>query len=155
MQFANIDQQQHNISYQVNVEWRELQPQLHRYTDHYGLKLNTTPKWTEQQQAEYIQYRLKGGVVGKDIWFNCPNFQNSRKKTTKMVLVDGGQRLLAVQKFLSDDLLIFGGACFSDFTDKLHSNVEFIFHVNGLLNLVDVQEMRFLLNHHNTVNFTM
>lgn len=90
--------------------------------------------WTLLQRSAYVEYALRGGLSGRDIYFNCPNWnQPAQGKYTDFTIVDGKQRLQTVRMFLRDEVPIFDGYLYSDYTDRLdwlrHS---FRFHMNVL-----------------------
>lgn len=68
--------------------------------------LNMTPDfqrghvWTEEQQADYIKFLLKGGKTGRNFYFNRNEY--------RYVCVDGLQRTTAIQKFVNNELKVFG-----------------------------------------------
>lgn len=74
--------------------------------------LNMTPNfqrghvWTEKQQIAYVEFLLKGGKTGRDFYFN--------RNCDKYVCVDGLQRTTALQKFVNNELKVFG-QYFTDF----------------------------------------
>lgn len=61
--------------------------------------------WTEDQQIKYIEWILRDGESGRDIYFNHPAWDNSYK--ADMVCVDGLQRLTAIKRFLHNEIKAF------------------------------------------------
>ena len=154
MKFYDIPQFTKNPSHNIHVDWKYLE----RHLDHWGQAenndlgpeagVNLDPDfqrahvWTEAQQRAYVEYILKGGQSGRDIYFNCKGW--GRLYEGPFVLVDGKQRLEAVRKFLRDELTIFHdlvrhpqgyappGIRFSGFSDRIPFQASFNFHVNDL-----------------------
>ena len=92
--------------------------------------------WTPEQQIRYIEFCLKGGKSSRDLLFNDPNWTNNTcEDYTDFVLVDGLQRLTAVLKFLRNELAVFGGNYFKNFTDNIRvvlRGQRFHVHINNL-----------------------
>jgi len=63
--------------------------------------------WTSHQQIDFVEYFLMGGMSGRDIFFNCPGW-NEREATGQMILVDGKQRLEALRAFVHGKIPAFG-----------------------------------------------
>ena len=134
MKFQDIPQMT-QAHYRVDVMWNYLQRQFVDFKNDYGLDLDPDFQrahvWTKAQQIAYVEYQLRGGISGKDIFFNCPSFQGSRDNPGPMVLVDGKQRLNAVTRFLQNDIPAFG-SLLKDYEDKLSSLLSFSVWVNNL-----------------------
>lgn len=62
--------------------------------------------WTEEQQIKYVEYILRGGTTGITVYLNHPGWMGSFKGG--MVCVDGLQRITAIQKFVSNELKVYG-----------------------------------------------
>lgn len=58
--------------------------------------------WTEEQQSKYTEFILRGGKSGRDFYFNW------NQNTNEYVCVDGLQRTTAFQKFVHNELKVFG-----------------------------------------------
>jgi len=71
--------------------------------------------WNEQQQLEYIEFLLRGGKTNPFL-FNHPGWM--RNFRGEFVLVDGLQRITSIQKFLNNEIAVFGGNHYDDFEDK-------------------------------------
>lgn len=80
--------------YKVDVGWNYLEKMIKEDEEDIGLDLNPDFQrahvWTEQQQIAYVEYILKGGRSGKELYFNANNFPNV---IGEYVIVDGKQRL--------------------------------------------------------------
>lgn len=131
-------------SYHVNMPWSGLEKWLKEEDEYFNLDMNPVYQrgyvWTEQQQISYIEYRLRGGFSGKDIFWNCKTWMGSTKKGDRLELVDGKQRIKAVLDFMDNKIKVFGNY-YRDFEDKLHLiGHDFIFHVNNLDTQMQVVE---------------
>jgi hypothetical protein len=92
--------------------------------------------WTTEQKQAYVEFILKGGESGRDIYWNCAGWMKSYRGTLE--LVDGKQRISAVLDFLDNKLKVFGHL-YSEYEDaSLVSRYDFVFHVNDLEHQSDV-----------------
>lgn len=135
MRFQDIPQFTRDGHYQVNVSWDYLEKHLEHYNENHKLDLDPDFQrghvWDESKQRAYVEFCLRGGRGSNLIRFNCPGWM--RSFDGPVVLVDGKQRIEAVRKFMRNELVIFGGHKFSDFTDRLRmTHADFIFMVNDL-----------------------
>lgn len=90
--------------------------------------------WTEQQQVSYIEFLLRGGKTGRDLYFNCPGWQTQVPEGAynEYVCVDGLQRLTAIQRFVKDELRVFGNL-YSEFKGWLRTDQDNLrVHINDL-----------------------
>jgi hypothetical protein len=137
MKFADIPKFTPYGSYRCNVSVRHMQSALDDYIEWNKLEMNPDFQrghvWTQGQQISYVEFFLKGGKTGRDIYFNCPGWQRRTIEGT-MVCVDGLQRITALQKFMADELEIFGNTKFSDFEDNMRMcrHTDLTFHINDL-----------------------
>lgn len=135
LKFSDIPQITY-ANYRVNIPWSHLERAISGYIKDYNLELEPDFQrnhvWTKKQQAQYVEWILKGGKSGRDIFFNCPCF-SKMSKPRKMVLVDGLQRLTAVRLFLKNKVKIFNEYFLEDFEDKIPiGGPDFVFYVNDL-----------------------
>lgn len=145
MKFEDIKQFS-NPHYSINVSWTYLKDTLY---DNFGQAFNVDLNplfqrghvWTEKQQVTYVEFILQGGKSGKDIYFNCPDWEAGEGD---MSLVDGKQRLTAVLKFLDNELKVFG-RYLKEYEDTLSILTCFNFHINSLDD-VEVLEWYLSLN---------
>lgn len=80
------------------------------------LNLQLNPKfqrghvWTEEQQVAWLEYFLKGGKSGRIVYFNNPSQHISVKDGlyNDYVCVDGLQRITAIQRFMNNEIKVFG-----------------------------------------------
>jgi len=123
--------------YNVCIAWEALPDWLARQNkDIMKLEMNPTYQrgyvWTEEQKISFVEYQLKGGFSGRDIFWNCPTWMSFSDPINIIELVDGKQRINAVLDFMDNKIKAFGLYCY-EFEDELSSyRPEFIFHVNNL-----------------------
>lgn len=77
--------------------------------EQYGMDMNPEFQrghvWSEDQQRKYIEYILRGGISGREIYWNQAGWMNRFEGT--LYLVDGKQRIEAVRRFMRDEIGIF------------------------------------------------
>ena len=121
------------INYTVDVSWITLDEWVEEETAN-GLILDPSFQrgyvWSEYQKVAYIEYQLRGGISGKDIYFNHPYWMESSRTTEgTLELVDGKQRLNAVREFMNNEIRAFG-LFFKEFEGPfLWSNYTLRFHI--------------------------
>jgi hypothetical protein len=123
--------------YQTHIQLAYLEDKLNHWINERTCSLDINPDfqrahvWTEDQQRAFVEYLIRGGRSGLDIYFNCAGWMHNY--IGPFVLVDGKQRLEACRRFLSGELKIFDGHTINDFenTNFLRS-IDLIFHVNDL-----------------------
>lgn len=114
MKFTDIPQLLTNkANYKVDVGFKYFSKTINQYIEEYGLILNPEFQrghvWTEEQQEKYIEYVLRGGTSGKELFFNKPSWHcKAKTEYDDFVCVDGLQRITAIMKFQSNDLKVFG-----------------------------------------------
>lgn len=114
MRFSDIPQFLTNrANYHVDVGFKYFSKTIRDYIDELGLILNPDFQrghvWTEEQQEKYIEYVLRGGTSGKEIYFNKPSWHCKAKTDyDDFVCVDGLQRITAIMKFQSNEIKAFG-----------------------------------------------
>ena len=66
--------------------------------------------WSVAEQSAYIEYILRGGRTSREFYFNCPSWTNSVEPGgyNEFVLVDGLQRITAIQAFVANKIKAFG-----------------------------------------------
>jgi hypothetical protein len=121
-------------NYHVNHFWDHNLSFLQTYIDEYKLDINPDFQrahvWTEDKQTKYVEYIMRGGISGKDIYLNCPGWMKDFRGP--FVLVDGKQRLEAVRRFMNNEIKAFG-SFLKDFEDKFPiMEFGFIAHINDL-----------------------
>lgn len=138
--FSDIPQFTSNGSYQVNYPLVSLVRYIEEEVEEMGLQLNPEFQrghvWTEEQQIAWIEYHLRGGKSGNTIYLNNPFWKSisTPKPGTYMdyVCVDGLQRITAAQKFIHNEIKVFG-SYFDEYEDKMRiANNTLILNVNDL-----------------------
>jgi len=138
--FQDIPRFTRHACYMVNVSLNYLPRAYTRYVMDYGLDVSPDFQrghvWTPQQKVRFMEYMLRGGTSGLDIYTNAPTWNRGRLgpkyPESWFVLVDGKQRLDAALGFLNNEFPVFG-AYFREYTDTpriVQSN--FRWHVNDL-----------------------
>lgn len=162
MRFCDIPKFTRSATYSVNVFWDRIDRWIkeHSKPENFGgLDLNPDFQrgyvWTPKQKTRYIEYGLRGGLSGLDLYLNCPGWNNKGRSGREgpFVIVDGKQRLQAVREFFKDKVPIFDGHYFSDFTDEFPwACVSFRIHVNDLETREEVLQWYIDLNSGGTVH---
>lgn len=122
----------------VDVQWAHLLEYLEHHQRAYGLDLapdfQRAHVWTEAQQVAFVEYVLRGGMSGIDLFFNHPDWGSTLLDSPpgSYVIVDGKQRLHAVVRFLRDEVRAFGYR-YRDFEDSPRFHLSrFRWHINTL-----------------------
>ena len=125
-------------NYQVDYPLSYFEKWLKEEEEEAGLQLNPDFQrghvWTEAQQIAYIEFLLRGGKTGRDLYFNCPEFhhKNEVSNYTDYVCVDGLQRITAILRFLHSEIPAFG-TLYKDYEDSLRSVDDTVrIHINDL-----------------------
>lgn len=139
--FKDIPQFTSSGLYQVNYPLTSLVREIEEEVNEMGLQLN--PKfqrghvWTEEQQVAWLEYHLRGGKSGNTIYLNNPFWNSIRKarqgEYSDYVCVDGLQRITAAQRFVHNEIKVFG-SYFDEYEDKLRlvNDNTLILNVNDL-----------------------
>lgn len=106
--------------------------------------------WTNGQRERYIEFLLRGGQSGRDIYFNCAGFDTD-SEPQQMVLVDGKQRLTSCLMFLNNEIKAFG-AYFRDYRGNLRNSVQLRININQLRTRAEVLNWYLDLNIGGTVH---
>lgn len=136
--FADIPQFTRDGNYQVNIDIRRIPQWIKNEQEEMNLQLNPTFQrghvWTEEQQIAWLEFFLKGGKSGNEVYFNCPSwhYQVKSGEYDDYVCVDGLQRLTAICKFINNEIKVFG-SYFKEFEDPRMANQHtLIVNVNDL-----------------------
>lgn len=142
MKFKDIPQLTRDGSYQANIPMRYILNKIKEWEedDYYQLQIN--PKfqrghvWTEEQQIAYIEFLLRGGKSAKVIYFNKPSWNVCSSfgyDYDDFVCVDGLQRITAAQRFVHNEIKVFG-SYFKEYEDRLRlaNDATMILNVNNL-----------------------
>ena len=122
-------------SYVIEGGWWYLEKTLRSFADAEGLDLDPDFQrahvWNQTQQERYVEYIMRGGYAGKEIYWNSTTWNGAHN--TPVQIVDGKQRLEAVRKFLRGEIQAFGHFYneYSDRAFRLH-HARFTFYINGL-----------------------
>ena len=154
MRFRDLPKFTKRPNWVVDVSWRYLEQQIAHFDESHSLEMDPPFQrahvWTTDQQKAYVEFCLKGGESGRDIYWNCAGWMGSARDWYKnpIYLVDGKQRLEAVRKFLRDELRVFDkhmpynypiGINYSEFEDNLsYTDASFKFHMNDLMTYAEV-----------------
>ena len=127
-----------------SVPWVSLARTLDEYSTDVDPDFQRGHVWTRAQQSAYIEFRLSGGMTGREIHLNYETPLTPEQKT---MLVDGKQRVTAVLDFLADKIPVWG-LFRSEITDfpRMDPEVSFIFHVNDLKTRADVLQWYIEMN---------
>lgn len=136
--FNEIPQFTQSGNWQSDFDLENLIRHIDSEVEKYGLNLNPDFQrghvWTIEQEKAFIEYFLRGGRTGRDIYFNSPswNFSVPEGEYDEYVCVDGLQRITAIRKFLNNEISAFG-TYYRDFEDKIRTSTHYmILHVNDL-----------------------
>lgn len=139
--FKDIPQFTSSGSYQVNYPLTSLVREIEEEVSEMGLQLNPEFQrghvWTEEQQIAWLEYHLRGGKSGNTIYLNNPFWNSYRepkqKEYSDYVCVDGLQRITAAQRFVHNEIKVFG-SYFKEYEDKLRlaNDATMILNVNNL-----------------------
>ncbi len=147
-------------SYMVNVGLDYLPGYYIRHVIDLGLDVSPDFQrdyvWTQDQKIAFMEYMLRGGKSGLDIYTNAPFWQHGDmgKENPKSwyVLVDGKQRLDAALGFLNNEFPVFG-AYAKEFKDRLRfTQGGFRWHVNDLKTRAEVLQWYLDLNTGGTIH---
>lgn len=139
--------------YCVDVDLGELAEKIDRFLNEYDLELcpdfQRGHVWTQEQQAKYCEFMLRGGHTNNEFLFNHPGWMGSFKGD--FVLVDGLQRLTALRAMLEDKLPVFGVA-FSSIEEnwRFMGSVAFKININNLKTRKEVLTWYLELNSNGT-----
>ena len=123
-------------SYQINQPLLDVPRWVKEHVEKMGLQLNPDFQrghvWTPEQETAYMEFILRGGNTGRDLYFNHPNWMGSFKGD--FVCVDGLQRLTTVIKFMDNEVPVFGGYVASQIEGLNRTICKYLFciHINNL-----------------------
>ena len=132
--FSKIPKFTSSPGYKVDYPLDRLHETITRLETQYGFDRDPDFQrplvWTPQQQTTYVEYVIKGGLTGLDIYSNCVGWMRSFKGP--FVLVDGKQRLNALLLFLSNKIKAFDSYCDEFDDDWVLRGISLRFHVHDL-----------------------
>ncbi len=97
-------------SYKCDVPWEMVTRKLAE--DQNEVKLDLDPDyqrghvWTPEQKTKYVEWGLRGGRSGMDVYFNWVGYHDDQRGPYE--LVDGKQRLSAITGFFANEVRAFG-----------------------------------------------
>ncbi len=147
MKLKDIEGYIRNPHYGIDVSWDYIELHLEQFA-RIGLEMNPDFQrghvWTTEQQIAFVEYKLKDGISGGDIFWNCAGHMKNFKGP--YLLVDGLQRITAVREFLADRIPAFGHRL-SEYEDPRYlMNVTFRFHVHDMEDRADILRWYIQLN---------
>lgn len=110
MKFEQIKKLTQPGAYCVTVGWDYLERHIEKQTQEDSAPLDLEPDfqrahvWNDEKRARYVEFILRGGGSGKDLYFNCVGWM--RDWRGPYVIVDGKQRLEAVRRFMNNRLAV-------------------------------------------------
>lgn len=141
--------------YSVHQSWSDLPEWLGRYQKEYNLNLDPDFQrgyvWTKKQKIAFVEWGLQGGESGMNIYTNHPHWMDFTNKG-EFVLLDGKQRISAVQDFLGNKIKVFGHY-YNEYEDKVYYGTpHFLFNVLTLKTRKDILEWYITFNSGGTVH---
>lgn len=149
-------------SYEVDYQLNRLVRFIEDEVAEYDLQLNPDFQrghvWTEAQQIAWLEYHFKGGKSGNTIYLNYPFWGSNRTpkpdEYQDYVCVDGLQRITAAQRFINNEIKIFG-SYYKEFKDKIRMiNVTMHVNVNNLQSKKEVLQWYIDMNSGGTPHST-
>jgi len=101
--------------YHVDLFWGYLEKWIRSHEIDMNPDFQRNYVWTQKQKEQYIEWILRGGNSGREIYFNHPGWFKGFKGT--MIIVDGKQRIEAVLGFLHNKIKAYGHYN-NEYTDK-------------------------------------
>lgn len=132
--FRDIQKFTKTSSYHIDLDWQAVEGWLKKQEREIGLDLNPEFQrdhvWSVEQQVRYVEFVLRGGKSSRDIYFNSPSY-GEVDYDSPLILVDGKQRLRAVECFLKNEIPAFGHF-FEKYGDNLPVWASFSVNINDL-----------------------
>ena len=130
--------------YDCEIGWGYLEDMIADYELDLEPEYQRPHVWTPAQQTAYVEYMLRGGESGRDLYFNFSVDNNSDKKRAE--IVDGKPRLTAARCFMADQLPAFG-CTLSQFEDRFPTtDVRFRININDLKTKAEIIQWYLDLN---------
>ena len=134
MLFKEIPHFTSDRTYHIDLSFNYLEDWL---KSHEKNKLELNPDfqrghvWDENKQIAFIEYAYKGGLSGREIYFNAQGWMTTFKGN--LLLVDGLQRITAVRRFFNKEIKAFGQYV-DEFGKLIYNamNPGFSVHINNL-----------------------
>lgn len=149
--FSDIPQFTSAGCYQVNYPLTSLVEYIEDEIKDAGLELNPEFQrghvWTEEQQIAWLEYHLRGGRSGNTIYLNNPYWHSGKiPKKGKYVCVDGLQRITAAQRFIHNEIKVFG-SYYREFEDRIR-----VLPATMMLNVNDLKTEKEVLQYYVDMN---
>lgn len=139
--------------YKVDMPIDMLLDRIERDKREFGLNFDPDYQrdyvWTAQQKVSYVEWVLRGGQSGLDIFFNHPGWMRDWKGAYEVV--DGKQRLEAVMGFFKGEVPAFG-YYIHEWSDQPDMLKMLHFHVNDLTERVDLLRWYLSMNAGGTIH---
>ncbi len=155
--FRDIPEFIRSGSYEVDCDPVYLLEKIDEFVQNDGLDLDPEFQrghvWTEQQQVAFIEFFLKGGSTGRVIYLNYPSWHHAVKAGcyNDFVIVDGKQRLRALERFVKNEFMVFG-SYYKEFTDKIRMRNMMKLNINDLKSKREVLQWYLDFNSGGTVH---
>lgn len=118
MKFSDIPEMTSVGNYETNMPLSLLENKIVEWIDDKDLPLVLNPDfqrghvWTKEQQIAFVEFFLRGGMTGRVLYFNYPNWGHftpiPKGQYSEFIIVDGLQRLTALRKFVRGEIPAFG-----------------------------------------------
>jgi hypothetical protein len=94
--------------------------------------------WTEAQQIAFMEFMIRRGRTGRDLYFNSPDWPTMAERG-QYVIVDGKQRLTAALRFVRGEIPVFGYRLheFKD-SNRMRLHLSFGWNINSLRTRAEV-----------------
>jgi hypothetical protein len=136
--------------YEVLTSLGYLAKTVDEHVKDYGLNLDPDFQrghvWNMTQRIAFMEYMLQGGEGGRVLSFNHPNWQGVTRPTDTYEILDGKQRLTTALMFLRNEVPVFDGHLFRDFTDRIDLGNGFRWRIFALPKRADVLRYYLAMN---------
>ena len=134
MTFDEIPRFTKQASWRVDMDLETLVRRMDSWEKEEGLQLNPDFQrghiWTEEQQSAFVEFILRGGLTGRDLYFNQPGWMADF--SGPFVCVDGLQRITAIRRFMNNEIKAFG-QYYREFGGRINRMEHcMVVHVNNL-----------------------
>jgi len=130
--------------YKVDVMWNYLESWLEDEDPDMNPDFQREYVWNKKQKEQYVEWILRNGDSGRDIYFNHPGW--FREWDGRMVIVDGKQRIEAVLGFLHNEVKAY--SYYRNEYEDEWNNLHCCFHVH----VADLQSRKQVLQWYMDMN---
>jgi len=123
--------------YHVDIFWDYIEDWIEREKVDMNPDFQREYVWSQKQKEQYVEWILRNGNSGRDVYFNHPGW--FRNWEGDMVIVDGKQRIEAVLGFLRNEVKAYGYYK-NEYTDKYR-----IMHCNFSVHVADLKTRKEVL----------